>query len=145
MNRITFFGFISCLSLLVLPLLRADDAHTKGSAPQHISMGAEVKLEDYLVPGKTTLFDFYSEFCPPCRAMAPHLETLHKARADIAVVKVDINRPGTRGIDWKSPVAREFKLESIPHLKVYGPNGKLIAEGNEARNQVIHWIEAVEK
>jgi hypothetical protein len=27
-------------------------------------------------------------------------------------------------------VALQFHLESIPHFKVYGPNGKLIAEDN---------------
>jgi len=80
------------------------------------------------VPGKTTVFDFTSEYCPPCCGYAEPLHKLHADRADIAVVKVDINRPGVKGIDWKSPVAKQFALHSIPHFKVYGPDGKLIAE-----------------
>lgn len=118
----------------------AADTHVKGPKPARISMGKEVNLADYLVPGKTTIFDFTSEYCPPCRAIAPHVEKLHEDRADIAVVSVDINRPGTKGIDWSSPVSRQYKLESIPHFKVYGPNGKLLAEGDAAQKMVTGWF-----
>jgi thioredoxin 1 len=100
----------------------------KAAKPAHISMGAEVKLTDHLVAGKTVIFDFYSDYCPPCVAIAPELEKLHAKRADVVVVKVDINRAGIKGIDWKSPVAQQYKLRSIPHFKVYGPDGKLVAE-----------------
>lgn len=106
-----------------------------------VSHGQEVNVQDYLAPGKTTIFDFYSEFCGPCRQMAPKLEALIKARPDLALVKVDINRPGMQSIDWQSPVSRQYRLESIPHLKVYGADGKLIAEGNPASQLVTGWCE----
>ncbi len=130
------------LAVLTAGLLtaRAADNHAKGPKPIHISQGQPVNLPDYLVPGKTTIFDFYSEYCPPCRAIAPQLEKLHAARSDIAVVKVDINRPGVQGIDWKSPVARQFDLNSIPHFKIFGPDGKLKAEGDEAYELVTGWF-----
>jgi len=99
-----------------------------------------IALADHLVAGKTTVFDFYSDFCPPCVAMTPKLEKLHQSRADVVVVKVDINRPGVKGIDWKSPVAQQYKLRSIPHLKVFGPTGKLVAEGDDARAMVGRWF-----
>jgi thiol-disulfide isomerase/thioredoxin len=103
-----------------------------------------VNLADYVVPGKTTVFDFTSKYCPPCEAIAPELDKLHAKRADIAVVAVDINRPETRGIDWKSPVAQQYSLRSIPHFKVYGPDGKLLAEDtpNDAkgRKMVMQWL-----
>ena len=118
----------------------AEDTHVKGAKPARISMGKEVNLADYVVPGKTTIFDFTSEFCPPCRAIAPHVEKLHETRDDIAVVSVDINRPGIKGIDWSSPVARQYKMQSIPHFKVYGPDGKLLAEGDAARKMVTAWF-----
>ena len=104
------------------------DTPTKGAEPAHISQGAEVTLTDYLVPGKTTIFDFTSKYCGPCQGYTQPLALLHAQRADIAVVKVDINRPDVKGIDWKSPVAREFKLHSIPHFTVYGPDGRLLAD-----------------
>ena len=117
------------------------DQHEKGAAPLKVSHGAEVNLADYLVPGKTTIFDFTSQYCPPCRAISPKLDELHKKRDDIAVVKVDINRADTKKIDWKSPVAQQYKLESIPHFKVYSPEGKLIAEGEKASKMVYGWVE----
>ena len=103
--------------------LCAASNHTKGAQPAQISQGEEINLADYVVPGKTTIFDFSSEFCGPCRTYTEPLAQLHAKRADLAVVRVDINRPNVRGIDWKSPVAREFQLESIPHFMVYGPDG----------------------
>ena len=107
----------------------AESPRAKSAKPEHISYGAEVVIADYLVPGKTTIVDFTSNYCPPCRVVAPLLEKLHETRDDIAVVKVDINRPNVKGIDWKSPVARQYQLESVPNFKVFDPQGKLIAEG----------------
>lgn len=108
----------------------------KSATPARIAHGQEVNIQDYVVAGKTTIFDFTSEYCPPCRAIAPHLRKLHAGRADIVVVEVDINRPGVHGIDWGSPVAQQYGMNSIPAFKVYGPNGQLQAEGNEARSLV---------
>jgi thiol-disulfide isomerase/thioredoxin len=141
MNRT--LGLILTLSFVAsagLPTAWAEAV--KGAEPLTVSHGREVQLADLAVPGKTTVFDFYSEFCPPCRAIAPLVKKLHEARADIAVVEVDINRPGVEGIDWKSPVAREFQLDSIPHFKIYGPDGQLMSEGDPARAKVIEWLQA---
>jgi thiol-disulfide isomerase/thioredoxin len=152
------FGVAAFLAISLLPAVLAADmgpaagapapavapTHTKGSAPLHVSHGAKFKLEDYVVPGKTTVFDFYSEYCPPCRAIAPHLEKLHAGRADVAVVKVDINRPDHRGIDWTSPVARQYGLQSVPQFKVIGPDGKLKSEGDAAYDLVVGMIKAQE-
>lgn len=121
--------------------------HPKGAEPAHIAQGQKVDLADYLVPGKTTVFDFTSKYCPPCRGYDEPLVKLHAQRADIVVVKVDINRPETKGIDWKSPVAQQYGMNSIPHFKVYGPDGKLIAEDTTrpgpARGLVDKWIAAL--
>ncbi|NCO41587.1 MAG: hypothetical protein AUJ96_26525 [Armatimonadetes bacterium CG2_30_66_41] len=103
--------------------------------------GQEVDLPKLLVKGKTTLVDFYSPFCPPCREIAPKLEALDAKREDLVVVKVDINRPGVQGIDWGSPAARQFKLSSIPHFTIYDPDGKLQAEGDSAYQQVSEWLQ----
>ena len=131
----------SILALLLPAISQADPVHSKGADPLQISHGDTVKLEDYLVTGKTTIVDFYSKYCPPCMALAPLMEKLHQNRADLAVVEVDINRPGVTGIDWKSPVAAEFQLESIPRIMIYGPNGAVIADGDKAREMVVDWIQ----
>jgi thiol-disulfide isomerase/thioredoxin len=141
--------FLSLLcSLVLVTSALAQGKHTKGDRPLAISQGREVNLKDFLVPGKITIFDFTSEYCPPCRAYADPLLKLHERRADIAVVKVDINRPEIHRIDWDSPVAKEFGMQSIPHFKVYGPDGKLIAEDTTddrpARMLVNKWLGTLE-
>ena len=53
------------------------------------------------VSGKTTIFDFYSEFCGPCRKISPRLKRLDELNDDIVVVKIDINRKNVQGIEQK--------------------------------------------
>ena len=113
----------------------------KGATPEKIAHGAEVDIKEHLVKGKTTIVDFTSEYCPPCRAISPRLDALHQKRDDIAVLKVDINRPDFKGIDWRSPVAQQYKLRSVPHFKVFDAEGKLVAEGEQAAELVYSWVE----
>jgi thiol-disulfide isomerase/thioredoxin len=94
--------------------------------------GQETSVSQYVQAGKTTIVDFYSQYCPPCRAISPKLEQLAGKRGDVKVVKLDINRPDVKGIDWGSPLARQYKLQSIPHFKVYDESGNLKVEGDEA-------------
>jgi thiol-disulfide isomerase/thioredoxin len=146
----TLLALLSAIGLLSSVALAAP---AKGPEPLRIAMGEVVNLADYLVPGKTVIFDFTSKYCPPCRAYDEPLHQLHTRRDDLVVVKVDINRPGVERIDWKSPAAQHFKLQSIPQFKIYGPDGKLVAEDvleyrdgkavrrdTPARAQVDAWI-----
>jgi thiol-disulfide isomerase/thioredoxin len=105
-----------------------------------IGHGERVNLADHIVQGKTTIVDFYSEFCGPCRQISPLIEKFAHSRNDVAVVKVDINRPGVQGIDWDSPVARQYGLTSVPNFKVYGPDGQLQAEGDAAYQWVMNVV-----
>jgi thiol-disulfide isomerase/thioredoxin len=153
MMRLKYLLPVLCLSLLAGCSPREKTAaapapvgpvHTKGAEPIRIAYGEEVKLTDYLVPGKTTVFDFTSPYCPPCRAYEEPLHALHQQRADVAIVKVDINRPGLHQIDWQSPVAQQYGMDSIPHFKIFGPDGKLVAEDTvspgPARQLVNQWL-----
>jgi thiol-disulfide isomerase/thioredoxin len=132
------------IACTLIPALALAALVAKPAKPLHISEGKEVKLEDYLVKGKTTIFDFYSVYCPPCMAIAPQVEKLHTTRDDIVVIKVDVNRPGVKKIDWDSPVVAQYHLQSIPHFKVYGPDGKLRVEdgpdSGKARALVMSWF-----
>ena len=106
-----------------------------------VSHGERINLSDCLVPGQTVIFDFFSEYCPPCVQIGPYVRSLAETRDDIVLVTVDINRPGVQGIDWSSPVAQQFGLRSIPHFKIYGPDGNLQAEGDQAYNTIIQWLQ----
>jgi thiol-disulfide isomerase/thioredoxin len=145
MNRRSFARCLVLALAVALPaVVLAADPKTKGPKPLRVAYGQPINLADYLVPGKTTVFDFTSKYCPPCVAIAPDLEKLHAKRDDIVVVFVDINRPETKGIDWKSPVAQQHGMRSIPHFKVFGPDGKLVAEDapkdSKARQMVTKWF-----
>lgn len=109
-----------------------------------ISHGERVNLADHLVPGQTVIVDFTSEYCGPCVWMGPRVEALARERDDIALVKVDINRPGVQGIDWHSPVAQQYNLRGIPYFQIYGPDGGLLAEGQRARNTIEGWLAEIE-
>lgn len=109
--------------------------------PVRISQGEEVRLADYTNEGEYTVFDFMSDYCPPCQRIAPWMNRLHSERPGVTVVKVDINRPGVRGIDWKSPVAAQFGLSSIPHFKVMDAEGNVVAEGDKAWEMLVVWLE----
>lgn len=111
---------------------------------REVSHGEEITLTDYLVPGQYVIFDFFSEYCGPCVQMAPFVERLATERADIVLVSVNINRPGVQRIDWQSPVARQYNLRGIPHFKIYGPDGAMVAEGDAARTMILQWLRELE-
>ena len=136
-------AFALVLAFASAPALRAAE---KGATPAVISQGgAAITLADHLVAGKTTVFDFFSANCPPCATLAPALEKLHAARDGIAVVKIDIDRagPGIKRPDLESPVSRQFNLRTLPHIKIYGADGKLIAEGARATDVLLIWLDVL--
>ena len=113
--------------------------YTSRSLPTYMIDGS-VNLKNSIVKGKTNIIDFYSEYCPPCKRISPFLKKLDARRGDLVVIKIDINREGINGIDWDSPVAKQFRLKSIPYFIVISPWGKLMCEGKEAYSYVVHQL-----
>ncbi len=110
--------------------------YTSRAIPSYMIEGS-INIQKEIVKGKINIIDFYSPFCPPCKKIAPFLKKLDDQRRDIVVITIDINRPGVMGIDWKSPVAQQFNLKSIPYFIVISPFGKLMCEGKEAYSYVV--------
>lgn len=112
-------------TLILFALLFAAPAFTAlASDVQTITHGREVDLDDHLVPGKFILFDFYADWCGPCRAMEPHLLDLAGRHSEeLAIRKVDI-------INWESPVSQQYRISSIPYMILYGPDGNRLAAGD---------------
>lgn len=94
--------------------------------------GARITEQELIVPGKFTIVDFYADWCGPCRAIEPYLKDLAKDQR-IAVRKVDI-------VNWGSPVAKQWNLRSIPNMRVYDPNGRMLGEPTSNLNQIIAYI-----
>lgn len=102
--------------------------------------GEALDVKSLAVKGKTTLIDFYSPFCPPCVRLSPLLAQLAQKRGDLVIQTVNINRPGFQGIDWRSPLAQQYRLRSVPYFMIFNPKGKLTAEGNAAMQQLQRWL-----
>lgn len=130
---------LALLSLMVSVTLSASGALAGPDA--NAGRGGEpLEVRTLLVPGKITVIDFFSPFCAPCMHLAPLLEQLADKRSDLAVQRLNINRPGVRGIDWQSPLVKQYRLKSVPHFMIFSPEGKLLADGQPAAQQLQRWL-----
>jgi thiol-disulfide isomerase/thioredoxin len=83
--------------------------------------GEEVDVSSLLTLGKVTIVDFYAEWCGPCRRIGPQLEQIAKTDPDVVLLKIDI-------VNWNTPVTRQFGIESVPHVRVFGRTGAQYGE-----------------
>ena len=138
MNRARKSLTLSPVLAALLALALISSGAWAGAVPEANSgnPGQTLDVKSLLVKGKTTLIDFHSPFCPPCVRLAPLLAQLAAKRPDLAVKKVNINRPGIQGIDWRSPLAQQYQIRQVPYFMVFGPQGQLVAQGRDAVEQV---------
>ena len=94
-------------------------AARRGEATAVISHGARIDINQHLALGNVTVVDFYADWCGPCRQLSPYLEQMAKSDPEIALRKVDI-------VSWKTAVAQQFNIHSIPQVNVYDRNGRLV-------------------
>jgi thiol:disulfide interchange protein len=94
--------------------------------------GATVDVNPYLGKGhKYVMLEFYADWCGPCKAMEPLLTMSNAKFSDLVICRVNIDK-------WQSPVCQQFKLNSVPYMIIYGPDGKEIARDQAARD----WFQA---
>jgi thiol-disulfide isomerase/thioredoxin len=85
-----------------------------------VEAGQDVpSLEPHVVRGKVTIFDFYADWCGPCRRVDEHVFAMLKTRTDVAYRKLNI-------VSWETPLARHYLsgVPSLPFVVVYGKDGK---------------------
>jgi thiol-disulfide isomerase/thioredoxin len=139
-RRKSFLGYLALAILLSLAMVSSGAGAGKTTDANHSNPGQPLDVKRLLVRGKTTLIDFHSPFCPPCVHLAPIIAKLAATRSDLAVKKVNINRPEVKGIDWHSPLAQQYQLRQVPYFMIFDPQGKLVAQGRDAAGMVQGWL-----
>ena len=90
--------------------------------PEPIHVTEETFEETVLKNPLPVLVDFWAEWCPPCKIIAPFIEELaNEYDGKAAICKVNV--------DEKQEVAKKYGIMSIPTL--------LFFKGGEIKDQVV--------
>ncbi|HHT38322.1 MAG TPA: thioredoxin [Mollicutes bacterium] len=89
---------------------------------------------DELVSEGIVLVDFYAEWCGPCKMLGPALEALANERADVKIIKVNI--------DEQEELTQRFGIMSVPTLLLY-KDGVNISQKNgfQTLDMLNSWID----
>ena len=73
----------------------------------------QLKQENFeqVTGNQKVIVDFYADWCGPCRAMAPTLESFADDREDVTVAKLDV--------DANPELAQAFNVRSIPTIVAF--------------------------
>jgi len=75
---------------------------------------------EVLAHEQPTLVDFWATWCPPCRAIAPHVDALaEQFQGRVRVGKLDV--------DENPSIAERYDVRSIPTLLVF-KGGKVVGQ-----------------
>jgi len=103
--------------------------------------GEALEIKSLLSRDRTTAIDFFSPYCYPCVQMVPVLEKLAARMPEVTFIRLNINRPEVKGIDWKSPLVQQYRIRSVPYFMIFNSQGKLVSEGTAARQMIQGWLQ----
>jgi thioredoxin 1 len=89
---------------------------------------------DLVTVGKITVIDFYATWSDPCRQLAPVLDQYIQSQPDVVLRKVDIR-------DWGSLTAEKYKISSVPNLRVFDREGKMVGQPVSSLEEVQKYVE----
>jgi len=104
--------------------------------PKNLKPIAETDFEaEVRAAGKPVVVDFFAPWCGPCKVLSPRLDKLAgEFGGRIKFVSVNVDEATT--------LAAEFKVQAIPTLLFFGPDGKIadtvvgLVSESELRNKL---------
>ena len=90
--------------------------------------------QEVLKSKKPVIVDFFATWCGPCRMLGPTIEEIEAERADVKVVKIDI--------DESPAIANAYRISAVPSVFVFR-NGKVAAQtmGVRPKDQLYRLID----
>lgn len=74
-------------------------------------INSESELDALLEKNSVVIVDFYADWCPPCKAIAPKFEKLATEMSGVKFAKVNI--------DKLQSIARKYEIRSIPTFIIF--------------------------
>ena len=107
------------LLIAILMFLSLFEVGTIYSASSGNKLPSEM-IKEALKNKRPFVIDFYADWCPPCRAMAPIIEKLEKKyKGKVEVIRVNVDLSQNRSIVIK------YKVVSIPTFVFIDSEGKI--------------------
>jgi len=96
----------------------------------------DANFESVIADSRPVLVDFWAEWCPPCRAIAPVLEQLSSAADGKYVI-------GKLNVDENQQTAAKFHIEGIPTLLIF-KSGELVDRlvGAHPKHSILQHLQA---
>lgn len=93
---------------------------------ENVIVGTSENVKGLIEEGKTTIVDFYADWCGPCKVLGPVLDKIAADNPEINIVKVNV--------EDNSDLSTEFEVRSIPAVFIF-KNGELTDKFVGAKNK----------
>lgn len=83
-----------------------------------------------------TLVDFWAEWCAPCKTLEPTLAHVEESRADVRVLKLDVDR--------NQATAKMYGVLALPTMIMFR-KGREIARtsGSRPLGEMLKWVDQI--
>ena len=96
--------------------------------------GAQIDHSELVNLGNVTIVDFHAVWCQPCRRLAPHVEALADNDPDVVLKQINIR-------DWDTPITKKYNISSIPDVRVFDRNGRLMGQPSADRHAIQRMVQ----